>query len=248
MRPPGLEGKEAPQDQDSLQWLAHQIAEDPRFAAATVKFWWPAVYGSELLMSPEDPSGPDYDQRLRAFNAQETLIDELSKKFVNSDYRLKQLLAEMVMSAWYRSETPEAVLEDGTRDLELATIGRGRLLTPRELDNKNIALFGYTWFWEEGTRLTTLDTAGARPDEQSALHRRTSDDQGYNVFFGGIDSASLIKRNRELTPLMVNVTSQMAVDLACQAVAYDFSLPKIEGKCLPMSKETPFPAISQASI
>ena len=29
MRPPGLEGKEAPSDQDSLQWLAHQITEDP---------------------------------------------------------------------------------------------------------------------------------------------------------------------------------------------------------------------------
>ena len=243
MRLPGLEGKEAPQDQDSLQWLAHQIAEDPRFASATVKFWWPAVYGSELLMSPEDPGGPDYDQRLRAFNAQETLIEELSEKFVNSDYRLKQLLAEMVLAAWYRSETPEAVLEDGTRDLELATIGRGRLLTPRELDNKNIALFGYTWFWERtgNTSDNSLDTSGARPDEQSALHRRTSDDQGYNVFFGGIDSASLIKRNRELTPLMVNVTSQMAVDLACQAVAYDFSLPKNRRKMFTHVERDTFP-------
>ena len=54
-------------DQDSLQWAAKQIADDPRFATATVKFWWPAVFGTEPLALPEDPEGPDYDQRLRAF-------------------------------------------------------------------------------------------------------------------------------------------------------------------------------------
>ena len=62
---------------------------------------------------PRGSSGPDYDQRLRAFNARGNSNHELSKKFVNSDYRLKQLLAEMVLAAWYRSETPEALLEDG---------------------------------------------------------------------------------------------------------------------------------------
>ena len=76
MRMPGFEGQVAPSDSDSLQWLANQIVQDPRFATATVKFWWPAVFGADALTAPEDPEGPDYDQRLNAYNAQALLVSE----------------------------------------------------------------------------------------------------------------------------------------------------------------------------
>ena len=44
MRAPGFEGQIVPEERDSLQWLAQQMADDPRFATATVKFWWPAIW------------------------------------------------------------------------------------------------------------------------------------------------------------------------------------------------------------
>ena len=54
MRAPGFNGKQAPNPDNSLQWLARQIVADPRFAEATVKFWWPALMGSEVTRPPED--------------------------------------------------------------------------------------------------------------------------------------------------------------------------------------------------
>ena len=109
-------------------------------------------------------------------------------------------------------------------------MAEGDLFTPRELDNKNTAVFGLTWFEERAgnTENSTLEGGGQSVYNLSALHRRRNDQIGYNLFYGGIDGASLTKRNRELTPLMVNVSKQMSVDLACQAVAYDFSLSQSE--------------------
>ncbi|MDE0207642.1 MAG: DUF1588 domain-containing protein, partial [Candidatus Tectomicrobia bacterium] len=42
MRFPGFDGDQPRNADNSLQWLARQIVADDRFAAATVKFWWPA--------------------------------------------------------------------------------------------------------------------------------------------------------------------------------------------------------------
>ena len=121
-----------------------QIADDPRFATATVKFWWPAIFGTDPLALPEDPEGPDYDQRLRAFNAQEALVAELAEKFVAANYRAKHLFADMLM-------TP-GIAPRGWRTRPLLRTlcgacdsGSGRLLTPEELDRKNLAVFGRTW-------------------------------------------------------------------------------------------------------
>ncbi len=121
MRSPGFEGKTAPTNEDSLQWLARQIADDPRFAVATVKFWWPAIFGAEALIAPEDPDGPDYSARINTYNAQEQLVSELAERFVGSDYRLKTLLADMLMSPWYRLQG----LEDSSEaNLEIRRAGR----------------------------------------------------------------------------------------------------------------------------
>ena len=214
MRTPGLEGEVPTSDQDSLQWAAKQIADDPRFATATVKFWWPAIFGTEPLALPEDPEGPDYDQRLRAFNAQEALVAELAEKFVAANYRAKHLFADMLMTPWYRAAGVTDPALGERRSVELATVGSGRLLTPEELDRKNLAVFGRTWGQRESYHEHALSTNFG--DEGN----------GFKTFYGGTDSAIVTTRNRDMTSLMGNVSENMAVDLACQAVGYDFSLPR----------------------
>ena len=137
MRAPGFEGAEAlPAAGDSLQWLASQIVSDARFAKATVKFWWPAVFGAETLLAPENRSSEGYDQELRAFAEQDALIETLAESFVSSGYDLKSLLADMVMSPWYRQSDVSDPERVAGRETELSTVGRGRLLTPEELDRK----------------------------------------------------------------------------------------------------------------
>ena len=222
MRLPGLEGNTATdiaQGTDSLQWLGQQIVEDSRFAAATVRFWWPAIYASEPLVLPVNPNALDYQEQLRAFNAQETEIGEIARRFEASGYNAKSLFADMVMSRWYRhSEVTDPALAEA-RLVELATVGSGRLLTPEELDAKNRAVFGRTWR-QRG------EQPGAHDYEMNtALAGR---DARFKGFYGGIDGAGVTVRNREMTPLMSNLTEAMAMELACQAVVQDFQRPRKE--------------------
>ena len=217
MRSPGFNGKAHTSGGDSIQWLGQQIANDPRFPKATVKFWWPAVFGAEALVAPTDRSLPDYEGQLLAFNAQEALVEELATAFTAGGYKLKSLLADMVVSPWFRTTEVNQELSE-TQQKALLTVGRGRLLTPEELDRKNRAVFGRTWGenWQESEysyeKQTNFSSAWG----------------GYASFYGGIDSAAVTKRNREKTPLMSNVSEKMAVELACQVVLEDFARPQAE--------------------
>ena len=90
MRTPGFRGSAAPRADNSLQWLAKQIIADERFAEATVKFWWPAIMGSEVAEPPEDASDADFEGLLLAANAQgvevERLANGLRRGFPGSSY------------------------------------------------------------------------------------------------------------------------------------------------------------------
>jgi hypothetical protein len=228
MRSPGFNGKSHTSGEDSIQWLGQQIANDPRFAKATVKFWWPAVFGAEALQAPTDRSLPDYEGQLLAFNAQEALVEELAAAFISDGYKLKSLLADMVVSPWFRTSGVDQELSE-TQQQALTTVGRGRLLTPEELDRKNRAVFGRTWgeSWEDnanGSKSLTNFGSG-----------------GFGSFYGGIDSATVTKRNREKTPLMANVIEKMAAELACQIVLEDFSRPQDERKIFTAVEKTTGP-------
>ena len=218
MRAPGFNGEIAVGQGDSLQWLGYRISRDPRFAAATVRFWWPAIFGADPLTAPEDSSVPNYEQRVNAFNAQDALIQELADKFEASGFNAKSLFADMVLSKWYRhSEVTSDALAQA-RIVELATVGRGRLLTPEELDRKNLAVFGRTWRQRD-------ERAASNLTRQSGLF---GEGEGFKQFYGGIDGATVTQRNRQLTPLMSNVVETMATEFACLVVAQQFSLPDSE--------------------
>ncbi|MBT6038012.1 MAG: DUF1588 domain-containing protein, partial [Halieaceae bacterium] len=199
MRSPGFNGKAHTSGEDSIQWLGKQIANDPRFAKATVKFWWPSVFGSEVLVAPTDRSLPDYEGQLLAFNAQEALVEELAAAFISGGYKLKSLLADMVVSPWFRTSGVDQELSE-TQQKALTTVGRGRLLTPEELDRKNRAVFGRTW----------NENQGESAHDYKKATNFSSAWSGYAAFYGGIDSAAVTKRNREKTPLMSNVSEKMA--------------------------------------
>ena len=215
MRQPGFDGDVAAGQYDSLQWLGQQIAKDPRFAAATVRFWWPAIYGAAPLIAPEDEDAPSYGQHLRAFEEQEALIGALARRFEASEFSAKSLFADMLMAKWYRHSLVTDVELVTARATELATVGRGRLLGPEELDRKNKAVFGRTW------RQSRADD----PHNLSVETALTGFRAEFSAFYGGIDGATVTQRNREITPLMSNLTEAMASELACQIVIEDFNRP-----------------------
>ena len=102
MKPVGLDNTTQPRDRvdDSLSWLSEQIVADPRFATSAIKFWWPAIMGSEALSEPEVASDPNYDAQMSAYQAQELQISLLAS--VETGLIAREMLADMILSPWFR--------------------------------------------------------------------------------------------------------------------------------------------------
>ena len=190
MRTPGFNGKQAPNPDNSVQWLARQIVADPRFAEATVKFWWPAIMGGEVATPPAEEGDADFEGRLLAATAQGAEVTRLAngfrRGFSGSRYRynLKDLLVEIVMSEWFRAD---AVTDtDPIRRAALHDAGARRLLTPEELARKTDAITGFQW----GRPIDAWPYENRWP---SAL---TGD---YRLLYGGIDSDGVTERGRDVT-------------------------------------------------
>ena len=229
MRAPGFKGANAADGIDSIQWLGKEIAADPRFPKAAVKFWWSGIFGENPLEVPENPNLPNYDAQLSAYNEQQVLISDLAAGFVASNYNAKDLFADMLMSRWYRTSEVDAQALTPDREIALATVGSGRVLTPEELDRKTKAVFGRSWGEYEW---------GDRPDFSKPRTNLSSDRIGYGAFYGGIDGATIVKRNRDLTALMSNVVEKMAVEFPCKLVLEEFSKPRDERALLKYVEKT----------
>ena len=217
MRTPGFPGAAAPDSDNSVQWLAQRIVADERFAEATVRFWWPAIMGSDVADFPEEASDADFEGRLLAANAQDAEVMRLAKGFregfVGSSYtyNLKDLLVEIILTNWFRADA--LTDSDPVRREALRDAGARRLLTPEELARKTAAITGVQWGRETGGG--ALSYGGLW---RSAL---TED---YRLLYGGIDSDGITARARDLTSVMAAVAKRHAVQVACPAVLRDFYL------------------------
>ena len=211
MRFPGFDGVEAPHPDNSLQWLARQIVADQRFAPATVKFWWPAIMGSEVAEPPEDPTDVDFEGRLLAANAQRAEVERLADGFRSGfpgsfyTYNLKDLLTEIVLSKWFRADMVTDA--DPLRRVALHGAGARRLLTPEELDRKTAALTGVRWGRRVNNRPWNLG---------SPLDTRLTRD--FRLLYGGIDSDGITERARAITSVMAGVAKRHAAQVSCPVV------------------------------
>lgn len=216
----GFAGIDRPQDQEptSLQWLASQLALDPRFDDAMVRITYSGLVGRE----PLDPPGEDgTEAEWNAYNAESVHLDELKDKFVADNQNLKTLIKEIVLSPYWRAEgldnTSFAIVHEET--------GAARLLSPEMLHRKINALLGFEW-------RSTLDFYSITKDI-NAQARLLDDNQFYQQIYGGIDSFVVTERLTEPNGLMVAVQERMANELACYAVPNDFLAPASERLLLP---------------
>ena len=222
MRTPGFNGMLAPNPDNSVQWLAKRIVGDKRFAEATVKFWWPAVMGSEVAEPPEDEGDADFEGLLLAANAQGAEVTRLANGFRRgfrgrAAYNLKDLLIEIVLSRWFRADAVED--DHPVRRVALRDAGARRLLTPEELDRKTAALTGYQW--------------GREPRISGAYRgRRSRLADEYRLLYGGIDSDGITERARDITSVMAGVAKRHATQVSCPVVMRDFFLVPESGRRL----------------
>ncbi|MDE0206954.1 MAG: DUF1588 domain-containing protein, partial [Candidatus Tectomicrobia bacterium] len=223
MRMPGFDGRLAPNPDNSVQWLAQRIVADPRFAEATVKFWWPALMGSEVTRPPEDEGDAGFEGQLLGATAQGIEVTRLADHFRRGfhgglAYNLKDLLVEIVLSRWFRADAVTDV--DPVRQVALQGAGARRLLTPEELARKTAAITGIQW----GRTIPTDVRQGRFP---SALTH------SYRLLYGGIDSDGVTERGRDLTSVMAGVARRHAVSVSCPLVVRELYLvPEAERRLL----------------
>lgn len=208
MRLPGFEQVLTQDPLNSLHEAADLIAKDPRFAAGTVKFWWPALFGEPLL--DDNLSAAQYDAKLTALNY-------FADFFTANHFALKPLLVEMLMSDWFRGKSPSA---EATESPATYTGGK-RLLTPEELYNK------------------TFDLTGVA--DANLL-------KGFRLSFGGIDSVSATKRQRDLSHIMLRVVERHALSKSCTIVATEFNKPKEERKLFNLVERQTLPTSGYQSV
>ena len=216
MRVPSFAAEQAPEGEDSLQWLAQKIVDDRRFAEATVKFWWPAVMGSEVAEPPAEDGDADFEGQLLAANAQSAEVRRLVHGFRQgfhgrSAYNLKDLLIEMVLSKWFRADALDDA--DPVRKVALRDAGARRLLTPEELARKTAAVTGFQW-----GRSIDNECHGNCDALPNILIGE------FGLLFGGIDSDGITKRARDMTSVMAGVAKRYAVQTSCSVILRELFL------------------------
>ena len=214
MRTPGFGVEVVPNPDNSVQWLARRIVADVRFAEATVKFWWPVVMGSEVAEPPEDEGDANFEGLLLAATAQGAEVARLARGFRrgfegSTPYNLKDLLVQIVLSKWFRSES--VADSNPVRLAALRDAGARRMLTPEELARKTAALTGFQW--------------GRHPSiggSARGIANRLNGD--YGLLYGGIDSGGITERARDMTSVMAGVAKRHAAVTSCPAVARELYL------------------------
>ena len=100
--PPGFNGVEMPAEHSApLQWLAQQIATDPRFAVATVKTLFTPITGHPLLSTPAENAS---DEARWRYQYQQEQIQALAEDFIEGGYQVKELVVDLVLSDYFRNE------------------------------------------------------------------------------------------------------------------------------------------------
>lgn len=214
---PGFGEAELPSGEkfEAARWLAAQIVADTRFAASQVDIVYQGLTGDAPLSEPSDPGSPTYLAQLVAFEAQNAEMQRIADAFTEAEYDLKVLIKEIVQSPYYRaarfeagwSEDEAQTEEAAARLAELAPVGTARWLTPEQLERKVGAVTGYPW--------------RADVDQTSYL----LDLNEYRIFYGGIDSDTIVERMDVPNGIMTNVANRMANEVSCWNTARDFTKP-----------------------
>ncbi len=208
----GFAGVDRPDSEEptSLQWLAGQMAVDPRFNDAMLRIVYQGLTGTEPLSSPTEFST---DAEIQGYEAEALTLDELKTSFANGGQNLKTLVSEIVLSPYYRADS----LDSDSFALVHAETGAARLLTPELLHRKIEAVLGFEW-------RSILDNYSV--DVENPFFAKLLDNRiFYNQIYGGIDSFTVTERLTEPNGLMVYVQERMANELACFAVPNDFIYP-----------------------
>ncbi len=231
MRPPGLNGIDAPPDvvasAQTLPWVAEQIVADPRFSMAMAQLMFRGLTGQTPLVEPTDADAPDYAANVRAFEAQRSSLQSAADDYLAEDHDLRALIKSLVKSPWYRAVN--ANVDDPERLAELRPVGTARVLSPEKLKRRLTATIGHEVFAE----IDRVWTGGAT---------------GFKLLYGGIDSRGSTVRASAMNAVMAGVAERMANQVACDAAPLEFSQPAGDRVLFPGVEPSDTAETAQAAV
>jgi hypothetical protein len=124
----------------SLQWLAVRIVQDPRFGISITEMMLEGLTGREPLRSPglgED----DYGDKLRAWQLERSLVEEIAKSFMESGRDIRVLFKALLRSPLIRN-----VGRLGQNEIAGAHFGLNKMPHPEDLERKLRIATGYSWY------------------------------------------------------------------------------------------------------
>lgn len=211
---------------NALPWLARAIVTDPRFARSVVETVFSGIVGRRPLTYPHDVDSPTYARAHRSWRAEQSFLQETTDAFEKANLNVKVVVRRVVMSPFFRA-APGA--EAANFDADLFQ-GR-KLLTNEQLSRKVQGVFGFPW----GDRLV-----------EGGYQDKLGDSQFYLYAFGGIDSGDVTARVTTPNAMLVGVQHRLATEMACRAVAWDFTRPPSQRALFPFVEPTTEPGTSLA--
>ncbi len=244
MLTPGFNGEEVPQAERprALQWFATKLAQNPRFAQATVKTVFEGLTGQEVLdlsvsyvvpdmggmggagglgmggaggMMPPPPPPPPLPEI-------EPEIDPDVDPALERAYDLQQQILLTIQQRFIESNYNFKVL---VREIVLSPYFRAANATPLTAEMEvELSTFGTA-------RLLTPEHLNRKIEATTGVRWRQRPDRTdylrdqYRIFYGGIDSDLVTQRVTEPNGVMASLAQRMAYEVSCSAVPYDFSKP-----------------------
>ncbi len=201
-------------------WVAARIAKDDRFALAAVYNMYRGLSGQEPLVAPSDYEDEMYQAKFKSFLMQANTFRAIADKFIESDYDLKLVVKELVLSPYFRAKNAVDVTD--AQAVALGEVGMGHLLTPVQLHHKIKAVLGTSWLAADGRPNLAAD-----PRDLTRLGQ-------FQLYYGGVNSVDVLKRITDPNGLMASVAQRMAVQMACKAVPADFARDDDKRKLFPL--------------
>ncbi|MDC0716041.1 DUF1588 domain-containing protein [Nannocystis bainbridge] len=186
------------------QWLAKQLTADDRFAQSAVNVIWRGLTGNEPLSEPFDAAMPGFEEALKEFEVQDRVIKGIAKKFKESNFNLKVVFREIIKTDFFRAKNVRGEVDE-SRARELSELGTAQYLSPEQLSRKIEAVTGYPWRYGVNDSDLLLNS------------------NEYKIFYGGIDSDSIVNRITEPNGIMANIGLRMSNEMSCRATSRDFA-------------------------
>ena len=215
----GIDGEELPPAERwrALQWLGERTAKDPRFAVAMVEHVYYILTGRKVLLPPKEIDDPLFSARRRAYSEQRCQIDAIATHFAQSQFNLKQVYQDWIVSDFYRVDSLATSAGDSARQAELDDLGLVRLLAPEQLERKVGAVFGQPWGRLEGELA---------------------------MLYGSIDSKEVTERAADPSGAMGAIQRMLANDVACIQTIKDFMRPLADRQLFPGIEPSDLPGAS----